>query len=140
MVREVEAQVVGRDQRALLAHVVTQHRPQRRVQQVRRGVIAPDGLPAVLVDRRQGVLPRLHLAAQPRLVGHQPRHGVDGVVHVGDARLGHDRAGVADLAAALGIERRAVQEDLHHPARLGRLGLGLGLAASSTATTRAGTS
>ena len=34
VVREVEAQVVGRDQRALLAHVVTQHRPQRHVQQV----------------------------------------------------------------------------------------------------------
>ena len=93
-------------------------------------MIAPDGLPAVLVDRRQDVLVRLHLAAQPRLVGHQPRHGVDGVVHVGDARLGHDRAGVADLAAALGVERRAVQEDLHHPAGLGpglELGLGLGL-------------
>ena len=35
-VREVEAQPVGRDQRALLLHVRAEHLAQRRVQQVRR--------------------------------------------------------------------------------------------------------
>ena len=65
MMREVEAQVLGRHQGALLAHVVAQHRPQGRVQQVRGGVVAPDGLAALAVDGGQRVLSRPHLAASP---------------------------------------------------------------------------
>ena len=72
VVREVEAQVVGRDQRALLAHVVAQHRAQRGVQQVGRGVVAPDGLPALAVDGGQRVLPRLHLAVTRALCAISP--------------------------------------------------------------------
>ena len=62
-------------------------------------------------------------------VGGQPGQGADGVVDVGPAGVGDDRPGVADLAAALGVEGGAVQEDLGH-ARLGP---------ARTATTRAGT-
>ena len=63
----------------LLAHVVAQHGPQRRVQQVGRRVVAPDGLAALAVDGGQRVLARPHLAGHPGPVRHQPRHGVDGV-------------------------------------------------------------
>ena len=38
--------------------------------------------------------------------------GERGVDDVGGAGLGGDRAGVADLAAALGVERGLVEEDL----------------------------
>ena len=43
-VREVEAQAIGRDERALLLHVRAEHLPQRRVEQMRRGVIAARGV------------------------------------------------------------------------------------------------
>ncbi len=42
----------------------------------------------------------------------QAGQGERGVEHLGRAGLGGDRAGVADLAAALGVERGAVEEDL----------------------------
>ena len=44
-VREVEPQPVGRDERARLTHVVAEHLAQRRVQQVRRRVVALDRAP-----------------------------------------------------------------------------------------------
>ena len=40
------------------------------------------------------------------------------VEHLGPPGLGDDRAGVADLAARLGVERRAVEEDLDLIGRL----------------------
>ena len=61
----------------------------------------------------------------------RPGESRHGVVDQGRARLGHDGAGVAHLATALGVERGAVEEDLglagvlgilvgqdgHHPGR-----------------------
>ncbi len=75
-------------------------------------MVTPDGLAALAVDGGQRVLADLELAVDPGLVHDEARYGVHGVVDVGDARLGDDGAGVADLATALGIEGRAVQEDL----------------------------
>ena len=51
-VREVEAQAVGRDQRALLRDMTAQPVSQRRVQQVRRRVIGADRITARDVDRQ----------------------------------------------------------------------------------------
>ena len=109
---EVETQVLGRHERTLLADVIAEHGPQRRVQQVGRRVVAPDRLAAIAVDSGERVLSRPHLAGHPRPVRHQPGHGQHGVLDLGDARLGHDGACVPHLAAALGVEGRAVQEDL----------------------------
>ena len=50
-VGEVEAQPVGSDEGTLLANVVAQDRAQTRVQEVRRGVVAPRGLAPLGVDR-----------------------------------------------------------------------------------------
>ena len=47
----------------------------------------------------------------PDDVAVQARQRVGGVEHLGAAGVGADRAGVADLAAGLGVERRAVEED-----------------------------
>ena len=54
--REVEAQPVGRDQRALLRDVIAQHLAQRLVQQMRRGMVLADGAaPRVIdVERQRG--------------------------------------------------------------------------------------
>ena len=43
--------------------------------------------------------------------GARPGSAVDGVEHLGPAGVGGDRAGVADLAAGLGVEGRAVEHD-----------------------------
>jgi len=56
MVREVEAQPVGRDVRALLADVVAQHVAKCGVQQVRRGVVPSGRLAAIAVDRGDRLL------------------------------------------------------------------------------------
>ena len=49
-VREVEAQAIGRDQRALLRHVRAEHLLERQVQKVRRRVVGADGVAARVVD------------------------------------------------------------------------------------------
>ena len=114
VVGEVEAQPVGRDERAGLLDVLAEHlRAGRgaaggwrcgcggwRRAARRRSRPSPAG-PAVIVPS----VTRADVAAQ---VG----QGERGVEHLGRAGLGGDRAGVADLAAALGVERRAVEEDL----------------------------
>ncbi len=48
--REVEAQPVGRHQRALLRDVIAQHLAQRLVQQMRRGMVRADGAAAGVID------------------------------------------------------------------------------------------
>ncbi len=52
VVAEVEAQPVGPHQRAGLLDVVAEHLAQRGMQQVGGGVVAPDGVAPVDVDRR----------------------------------------------------------------------------------------
>ena len=49
-VRKIEAQPVGMHRRTGLLHVRAQHLAQRRVQQVRAGVVAADGVAAVAID------------------------------------------------------------------------------------------
>ena len=56
VVAEVEAQPVGRHQRALLLDVVAQHLAQGPVQQVGGGVVAADGVAALDVDGGGGLL------------------------------------------------------------------------------------
>ena len=48
--REVEAQAIGGDERALLGDVAAQAVAQRRVQQVRGRVVGPDGITPLGID------------------------------------------------------------------------------------------
>ena len=114
VVREVEPQPVGPDVRAGLLDVIAEHAAQRPVQQVRAGVVATDRLATLDVDRAPSpswpaeivALDEAHrVAAQ---VGQRERR----VEHLGPTGVGGDRAGVADLATRLGVERRAIEEDL----------------------------
>ncbi len=59
-------------------------------------------------------------------VAAQPGEGERRVEHLGDAGVGRDRAGVAHLSAALGVEGRAVEEQLD----------GVAVAPGRTASTR----
>ena len=78
---------------------------------LRRMARAPVG-----VDRRVGLLAGDELAlVDPGDVAAQAGQGVGGVEHLGAAGRRRDRAGVADLAARLGVEGRAVGEDLDRP-------------------------
>ena len=119
VVREVEAQPVGADVRAGLLDVLAEHPAQRPVQQVRAGVVAADGAATLDVDRRRGLLAGRDVALDDaREVAAQTGQGERGVEHLGPAGVGDDRAGVADLATRLGVERRAVEEDLDGAGRV----------------------
>jgi hypothetical protein len=103
---EVEPQSVWGDQRALLLHVVADDLTQRPVEDVRARVIPPNRIPAGNVDRGGGLLPRGDVTFDDlNEVAMLAGEAVGRVEHLGTAGVGGDGAGVADLAARLGIER-----------------------------------
>src|SRR5690606_26182280 len=111
VMREVEAQSVRRDERALLLHVIAEHAAKRGVQQMRRGVIEPYRLTALPVERRVQLVADADLAALDRA---DMPVGRAELLRVRDAKLGvlgAQRAGIADLTAAFRVERRAIQHD-----------------------------
>ena len=120
--REIEAQPVGRDQRALLRDVIAEHLAQRLVQQMRRRMVAPDRAAAGVIDLERQRLADLERALLDRAVMHEQVAGL--LLRVGHREahaVGRHRAGVADLAAGLAVERRLVDDH-----RAGLAGLQLG--------------
>ena len=122
-VREVETEIVGLDQRALLRDVLAQTVAQRRMQQVRRRMVGADLGAAHAVDLQFGDVadlgrPRDHLADMRE-------HIAGALLHVVDAETPaageEDLALVARLAAAFGVERRLVEHEFGLVARLERL-------------------
>ena len=111
-VREVEPQTVGRDERARLLDMVAQHLDQRRLQNMRGGVVAGDERTAALVDFRVHVVVLANGARgdNARVRG-KIRLGLGGVFDLDGAVLVEDGARVADLAAHLSVERRLVEDD-----------------------------
>ena len=114
VVREVEARALGVDQRALLLHMRAQHLAQRLVHQVRGAVVAHGPRAALGVDAGDEAVADLDLAFDDAALVAEHR-GLDlGRVFDDHARARVAQlAGVADLAAALGIERRVVEHDDH---------------------------
>src|SRR5690606_39252425 len=128
VVREVEAQPVGRDERALLPDVLAEHAAQCGVEQVRRGVVTHDIPAALLIDRALGPVANLdlaahHLANVQDQASNRGAHRVDAYLPVPAAQ----HAGVADLAASLNVEGGLGQYDLDSLA-FGRLEYALTLA------------
>jgi hypothetical protein len=84
------------------------------VQQVRAGVVPADGLAAFDVDAGQRLLAGgdLALGDAARVPNQLTGDGVGGVGHLEHARVGADLSRVAHLAAGLGVERRAVEDEL----------------------------
>ena len=119
VVAEVEPEAVGRHQRALLADLVAENGAEGGVEQVRPRVVAAQGVTAGSVDGGQGVLSGEDLAGDRRPVRGQTGQCRHGVVDECGTRLGHDGPDVTELATALGVERRAVEEDLDVAGALG---------------------
>jgi len=110
--REVETQAVGRDQRTLLRDVRSQHLAQRRVQQVRGGVIRASCGAAHSVHSRSNRFADLQRAGCELA---DMNVCLAEFLRVGDREASSGRrefAGVTHLAATLGVERRDVEDDL----------------------------
>src|SRR6185437_10130617 len=110
-VREVEARLVGIDERSLLLPVCAQYLAQRLVHQVRRRVVAHRASARFVVDaRRNGVafaqLARFHLADMAGHIGLDLLRVLDGKEREARAAL-RQLATIAYLPAGLCIERRA---------------------------------
>ena len=116
-VREIESQPIRRDQRALLLHVFSEHFPQRRMQQMRRGVIEGDGRAALGIDC--GLAPRRRRATRPSRARRRARtRRRSSACRAREAaRRAYERAGIPDLAAALRVERRVIEHHLPFLAR-----------------------
>ncbi len=118
-VADVEAQPVGRHQRALLGDVLAEMAAQRLVQQMRRRMVGAQLGAADRVDGHDHVVADFQFALLDLgVMGMQVAHHL---LHVGDRGLAvraREAAGVAHLAARLGIEWRLVGDD---PAALARL-------------------
>ena len=119
--REVEAQALVIEQRPSLLHMVAQDLLERGVEQVRGRVVPADELAAVRVDGGDD-----HVAHREGALGDGGVVGVEAVFGLGVAHLEgdvavDDGAGVAHLAAHLGVERRVVEHDVDLLAGLGAL-------------------
>src|SRR3984957_18045102 len=102
---EIEAQIIGLHQRALLLQLRAKRGAERPVQQMGRRVAASDRIAPVLVDAQRRLLALQKGAAlQPNAVADDPLQGLVGIDHAGRAGLALDRARVSDLPAAFSIE------------------------------------
>ena len=109
VVREVEAQSLGRHHGALLPHMRAEDLSQGGVDQVRRGVVALDVAAAGLVDLREHG-GRLELLRERAHDGARAVHLLD-VGHVQLPPFPPYSSRIADLPAGLGVERILLQ---HH--------------------------
>ena len=108
---EVEAQAVGRHERALLGHVIAEHLAQRLVQQMGRRVVGADGRAALVIDDQLQRLVELQRAVLHRDV--MDEEIAELLLGAGDAHpraLALHHAGIADLAAGFAVERRLVED------------------------------
>ena len=114
---EVEPQPARRIERTGLRSRVTERAPQPRVQQVGRRVPARHRRPPLEVDPGQHHVARTHLAGQHgRAVRDQAGQRLldvdDRELRLATARVDREPPPVGELAAALGVERGRVENDL----------------------------
>ena len=109
---DVEAQPVGRDERALLRDMIAEHEAQRLVQDMGRGMIGADRGARGVIDRELDRQPDARRALDDRDL--MDDEIAELLLRVGDrgAKAGRgDLADVADLAAGLAVERRLVEDE-----------------------------
>jgi hypothetical protein len=111
-VREVETQAIGRDQRTLLRDMRAEHAAQRGVQQVRGAVVEDRRGAALDIDRADEMVADLQRARGERAdVRMELARELLRVAHLEHRALLRQAARVADLATALGVERRTIEDD-----------------------------
>ena len=97
---EVETQAIGTDKRTSLLHVRPEHLAQSVVQDMRCGVIPPDGIAPNVVDRGCGPLAGRHDAVYHASgVAPKPRQRERGVENLRTTGIGLDEARVTNLSA-----------------------------------------
>ena len=110
---EIETQAVGRDQRALLRHMLAKPVAQRLMQQMRHRMVGAQLAPALAIDAQ------LDGVADPQ---RSVRDAADMNEHIAglaqrvryrefSALSREDRPGIADLPARLTVERCLVDDD-----------------------------
>ncbi len=122
---EVEAQAIWRDQRPGLPGMFADGVAQRSMEQVRGGVVAHRPRTTHGIDLCAHDLADRERCPDRALMDDQAADGPLGVLDVEGHRSvrGQEAASVADLAAALGVERRLVEDDLDHGAGSSRVDL-----------------
>jgi hypothetical protein len=121
-VRRSRSAAGRRDQRALLRDVIAEHQAQRLVQQMRRRMVRADRRAARVIDLQlqRRAEPS---ACLPSTFTLWPKDAVV-LLRIGDAELRRfsplSSAGIADLPAALAVERRLVEDDIALLARFER--------------------
>ena len=103
--------MIGRDERAGLPHMVAQHLPQRGVQQVGGGVVAGGVVATATLHDGLDAVADGDLARTDRSDVRDDVAVGAGVGNLELRSIGADQPGVADLPAALGVERRFAQHD-----------------------------
>ena len=110
------------DRRAGLLHVRAQHLAQRRVQQVRAGVVAADGVAALAIDHGVDAVAHGQRLLEQGLVGADALHRQHAALNLGDGRVAVRRgepAGIARLPAGVAVEAGLVEDDIDLVARSG---------------------
>ena len=114
--REIKSQSCWIDQRSRLLYVRSQHLAQRRMQQMRAGMIAPRGRAVIRIDNRIDLVANLQRLAQNRPVRKDPLHRLRASAHIGDDRVvivGVEPARIAHLPTRIGIEAGVIENDFH---------------------------
>ena len=110
---EIEAQPIGRDERALLRHMLAKAVPQRLMQQVGDRVIGAQPGAAVAIDAQFDRLAKLQRAVPHRAEVKMQLAGL--LLRVAHRKLAtgrrKNRAGIAELATGFAVERRLVDDD-----------------------------
>ena len=112
--REIEAQVIGRDERAGLFHVRAENIAQRGVHQVRGGVVAHVARAALGIGDGGDAIAHVQIFLGDDAVRDESGDRIIRAAHFGDfERFGIvvEAAGVGDLAARFGIDGSAVEND-----------------------------
>ena len=113
-VREIEAQMIGRDERAGLLHVRAENIAQRGVHQVRGRVVAHVARAALGIGDGGDAVADAQVFLGDDAVRDESGDRIIRAVHFGDfERFGIvvEAAGVRDLSAGFGIDRGAVEDD-----------------------------
>jgi hypothetical protein len=119
-VRKVEAQPLRMHRRPGLLHMRAQHLPQRRVQQMRPRMIAPDRVaPLAIHDGAHVIADRQRLLEQSLVRAHA-LHRQHAALNLGDGRIPIRRgepARIARLPARVAVKAGLIEHHLHQIAR-----------------------
>ena len=111
--REIEAQAFGRDEAALLRDVQAEALAERFVQQVGGAMVGADAVAARAVDRQvQRIADRDRSFGDRGAVRPEAAEIFVRVLDLAEHAGCRQRAGITDLPAAFGVERRLVDDDL----------------------------